>query len=964
MIVLALLVAPVAAIAGISLFDLAARPTFRRLALRNIARRKGEAVLVVLGSLLGTAIITASFVVGDTLDASIRDQARTQLGPVDHVLVTTDLAALPAAEAAVADPVEGTTGTLTIVRSPATVASPPGPDQRAQPQATLLEVDIEAARTFGADPSETGFDGDIPAPGPGQVLLGEDLADHLEVATGEAVEVFAYGSSTTYEVVHVLPRLGVAGYYPSLGSRSYTAFVAPGTLAALAEGAPPGSSPPTGVVAVTTGEGIFGGLDTSAAVTEALEARVADLPGVEVRASKADVVEAAVAQGDQFSQLFVGFGAFSVIAGILLLVNIFVMLAEERKTELGMLRAVGLKRVHLVRSFGLEGAIYAVVAAVAGALMGVGVGRVIVAVTAGLFAGSDLELSLRFAADRQSLVTGALVGLVIGLVTVWGTSIRIGRLNVIRAIRDLPEPTAVHHRMRTLVLSALGVVVGGLIFASGASREEAFPALAGPAIALFSSVPLLARLLPRRVATTVPCAAALVWAMAAFVLLPDVFRGAEIPLFVLQGIILVAAAVAIVTTNADISARLADVLAASGRGLAARLGLAYPLAKRFRTALLLGMFALVVFTLTFLSVVSSIFEQQGPTFAEEARAGYDLLIDSNPANPVGEEQLLAQPGVVGQAPIVRTSTEFSTNRMPEGERREFVIGGFDERLLDRGAPTLSARDPEVGATDEEVFAALLADPSLLVVSEFFLQQGGGGPPESLVRIGDVVTMFDPASGGSTELTVVGTVGSDFHFNGALVRADALTDLFGPRAVTIRRYVAVTEGADAVEVADRLNASLLANGADARTFRQIVDRQLDEQAGFFRLFEGYLSLGLIIGIAGLGVVMVRAVRERRRQIGMLRAMGFSRRVVRAAFLFEAAFIAAQGILIGVALGLVASYSLLTQSSAFGDLQLSFAVPWGALAVIIVVPFLASLLAAAVPASKAAKTTPAVALRIAD
>ena len=51
-------------------------------------------VLVVLGSLLGTAIITASFIMGGTVGASIRDFARTQLGPADETIRVTDLAKL------------------------------------------------------------------------------------------------------------------------------------------------------------------------------------------------------------------------------------------------------------------------------------------------------------------------------------------------------------------------------------------------------------------------------------------------------------------------------------------------------------------------------------------------------------------------------------------------------------------------------------------------------------------------------------------------------------------------------------------------------------------------------------------------------------------------------------------------------------------------------------------------------
>src|SRR6266498_5105891 len=66
---------------------MAARHAFlRRLALRQIARRRGEAALVVAGSVLGTAIIVGSLIVGDTMTHSIRRQAWSQLGPVDEIV--------------------------------------------------------------------------------------------------------------------------------------------------------------------------------------------------------------------------------------------------------------------------------------------------------------------------------------------------------------------------------------------------------------------------------------------------------------------------------------------------------------------------------------------------------------------------------------------------------------------------------------------------------------------------------------------------------------------------------------------------------------------------------------------------------------------------------------------------------------------------------------------------------------
>ena len=137
--------------------------------------------------------------------------------------------------------------------------------------------------------------------------------------------------------------------------------------------------------------------------------------------------------------------------------------------------------------------------------------------------------------------------------------------------------------------------------------------------------------------------------------------------------------------------------------------------------------------------------------------------------------------------------------------------------------------------------------------------------------------------------------------------------FVDRTSASRFYVKVAQGAHPDEVAQRLQSDLLPYGVQADTFRSLVDDRLSSQAQFIALLEGYLSLGLLIGIAGLGVVMVRAVRERRREIGMLRAMGSRSTVVRRSFMVEATFIAVQGILIGGVLGLVTGYSVLSKSS---------------------------------------------------
>ena len=144
----------------------------------------------------------------------------------------------------------------------------------------------------------------------------------------------------------------------------------------------------------------------------------------------------------------------------------------------------------------------------------------------------------------------------------------------------------------------------------------------------------------------------------------------------------------------------------------------------------------------------------------------------------------------------------------------------------------------------------------------------------------------------------------------------------------------------------------------------MEQNFSANRSFFRLMQGFLALGLLVGIAGLGVVMVRAVRERRRTIGVLRALGFQAGTVQRAFLTESSFVALEGILLGSALGLVTTYLLFQNDPSFDNASTGFPIPWVSIAVLAAATALASLAATAWPARKAARIRPAVALRVAD
>ena len=125
----------------------------------------------------------------------------------------------------------------------------------------------------------------------------------------------------------------------------------------------------------------------------------------------------------------------------------------------------------------------------------------------------------------------------------------------------------------------------------------------------------------------------------------------------------------------------------------------------------------------------------------------------------------------------------------------------------------------------------------------------------------------------------------------------------------------------------------------------------------------MGLGLVVGLAAIGVIAFRAVVERRQQIGMLRALGFQRGQVRLAFLIESSFVALLGIGLGLALGAGISVGIVDSfAEQFAGIQ--YTVPWDTLGVIVGLAYAASLLTTFLPARQASKVYPAEALRYAE
>ena len=190
----------------------------------------------------------------------------------------------------------------------------------------------------------------------------------------------------------------------------------------------------------------------------------------------------------------------------------------------------------------------------------------------------------------------------------------------------------------------------------------------------------------------------------------------------------------------------------------------------------------------------------------------------------------------------------------------------------------------------------------------------------------------------------------------------LAPVFRDRVLPTTHLIALRPGVDAAATAKRLESTFLANGMQADSLKKLLADVMAASLTFDRLIMGFMGLGLVVGVAALGVITARAVVERRQQIGVLRAIGFRRRMVQLSFLIESSFVALTSILVGSGLGLAVTYNVVSDSRRTPSWEnMAFSVPWLTLAVIFLVVYAVALATTLAPAMRPSRIYPAEALR---
>ncbi|HEX6487372.1 MAG TPA: FtsX-like permease family protein [Candidatus Dormibacteraeota bacterium] len=786
---------------------------------------------------------------------------------------------------------------------------------------------------------------------------------------------------------------------------------------------------------------------------------------------KADAVVFAQEGGQLAVGALLGVSFFSIAVGVLLIFLIFVMLAAERRAEMGMSRAVGLKRRHLTQMFLFEGMAYTLGASVIGIAGGVLVGRLMISVLASLFTGFYQGLTLTYDIEPTTLVMAICVGILLTFIVVAFSAYKVSRLNIVAAIRDLDvdeSRDAGLGRMFTgvfstawfglrqlfkghplvslgrLTLGTLGaiarfwwalfkrgpmtIVLGALLALTTFSAHSEFVYSGGVSLVIVGTGLLIRwianaagvrRLVAARIGFTAAAIGLLVYWGRPFgrvekllhidkaLQIDKLLAGPEV--FALSALMALLGAIWLVMFNSDLLIR--GVMFFTGRiaGLAAvtRTSMAYPMSTKFRTGMAVAMFAIVTFMVVFMSVFKDVLIQNFGQVGQ-ASGGWQIVAgtpDQNFQQSAGTAFPTDVAGLVrGNPATAREITAVGWENqtipaMPRQVRADGTVaspaGGefnpvhvVDDGYLSSTQYALKPRAAEF-SSDRAAWDAVRDHPGYVVLDASLLDSQGGNPAV-ISGISSSASTFQPfqvqldsgfkGTSGQPQtwrVTVVGFLvrptwdgiymstrtalqSGQFAEASGSQSAPASAIASAARTLTPTGYYFMTRpGADVNKARLDLGRVLVKDQLEPVVVADQVAQGLSGILTLLNLITGFLALGLIVGIAGLGVISTRAVVERWQQIGMLRALGYRRSLVQRSFLMESSLIAILGLAIGALVGVWQSYRFFVTDQTFG--RVDFHVPVIEILLILVGSYLATLLTTFLPARSASRVAPAEALR---
>jgi putative ABC transport system permease protein len=220
-----------------------------------------------------------------------------------------------------------------------------------------------------------------------------------------------------------------------------------------------------------------------------------------------------------------------------------------------------------------------------------------------------------------------------------------------------------------------------------------------------------------------------------------------------------------------------------------------------------------------------------------------------------------------------------------------------------------------------------------------------------IDVGDRITIRTPLER-NARLTVEGTVKDNADLLGNVITTErTLRTQFGTTEPSMT-FIGLAAGANADAVQQQIKQTVERRFPTVDTLNQqeLKDNQEEQINQLVSFFYVLLALAIVISLLGIVTTLALSIHERTRELGLLRAVGMSRRQVKRLVRYESVITALIGAILGTILGIIFAI-LVSRPLADEGFELSY--PIGTLLILLVLAGLAGVLAAIFPARRAAR-----------
>jgi len=979
-----------------------ANPIIFKIGYRNIYRRKSDTLLVIMGSLIGTALIMGSMAMNDSFQKFLYTQIERSYGEIDEMVyipsdnqnVVKEFIPNFKIKALVNSLSENkqVDGVLPILTRTVS-AGLPG-EARSQTgqslQVNIIGVEPEQLLNW-PDVAEVDFVMSGKTEGIPEVIINKEFSDALGVSVGDTLEILADpGQRLLFWIP--LPEVRVAGIvegngvlYYQIENQGPNAFTMLMDIESAREVLKIGVDDYFNALLVSNrGDFLKGEKLTDEVVTS-----IREIVGEEfvVREVKRDSISM-VDQGN-IGLLFLMLSVFAIFAGALLLTNIYLMLAQERRTELGTLRAIGYSRRKVSRTILYEGFFYSILSSAIGVLGGLAIARFILGSFVNLsedvaslipfeganMAFSSMQSSFAFFVRMDSIAYGFLLGLIIPMVIVVYTGRKISRTNIVTAVRNIPEELDDRKRLLLNIFAAVGVLFSIIVAYSGYSLENAAGFFTGVVLAGLL-IPVAVPVKNKRLIESLFSIAVIAFTMVSnsFSLIAS-NSGSSIYLTVAKGAAILFAGLFLIVYNLKTFEFLLNKLFQKAKAAAPvfKISIAFSARNRMRTGLTIAMFAVVIFVITLISIIPYSMEQMLVKSRDVVFAGFDVGAFSFTGNgSTSFSELQSQPEVREISTVAGMNVAVRKDDRYDLEQ----IYSVDDSFIDNNRVVEIHYDGKLDiSSPNDLWKYLRDNPDTVVVSNSVLpdvkpgdvlelrgvidQGDSGNRVSGLLRRNVTSEMIDSRP---VYLKVIATIPENTisFLNGLLIyKENVPTELSGN--VVERQYLFNLAGASEGEKKGNFE-TLQDKFVSGSLFLLYVDNIINLTStmlqGTISILRSFLYFGMLVGIVGIAIIMFKALHERKRIIGMLKAIGFTKKMVFSSFLLETSFIAIIGIVLGIVTGTLTSVEIYASPLMEG---MKLYIPWDQLTAMTLIFYIASLVSTIIPSYSASRIVSAEALR---